>query len=326
VTWRTPRRLPQDGWREVWISDTQNRQWMVTMPDCRRTPAPLPQPQVQPGGRADFSIGVTELVPGGMALVQRTEMPANTNSWFLLHAPTGTLTPLTAFVTDGSVGPALADDGSRTAWVVPVPGSTPPIRREIHLQPTQGGQETVLDLSPFGPADYEVVGFDATSNEVLLWVFVPGRFLTVGLDGKERPSPSLPTGVEPQSSTVLVSKHGVLAWDAYKEDDRYALAWSFTGGSGLHRIPRGSSITAATADADGRYVAFSTSTTLNIGDVRDAVVVLRVGDGREVFRRFLPRYSRTNVVFIGGEYFVYSDANTTHVLRVPASETAPSGQ
>jgi hypothetical protein len=324
--WRTPRRLPTDGWREIWISDTQNRQWILTMPDCRRTLAPLPQPRVLPGGRADFSIGVPEIVPGGLGLVERTEIPANTRSYFLLNVPAGTLAPLSPLVTDERVGPALFDDASGTAWVVPVPGSPPPVRREIHILPTQGGKETVLDLSPFGPEEYEVIGFDATTNEVLLWVFVPSRFLTVGMDGKERPSPALPAGVKPQSSTVLVSQHGVLAWDAYKEDDNYAIAWSFAGGSGLHRIPKGSRIEAATADADGRYIAFSTSTTLSIGDVRDTVVILRVADGREVFKRFLSRYSRTNVVFIGREYFAYSDGTTTRVLRVPVTETAPSSQ
>ena len=81
-------------------------------------------------------------------------------------------------------------------------------------------------------------------------------------------------------------------------------------------VAKVSSITSATMDAAGRYVAFSTTTALSIGHVRDAVVVLRTADGREVFRRFLPTYSRTNVAFIGEEYFAYSDLSATHVMRV----------
>jgi hypothetical protein len=70
------------------------------------------------------------------------------------------------------------------------------------------------------------------------------------------------------------------------------------------------------ADPAGRYIAFSTTTTLNIGDTRDTVAVLRTADGEEVFRRYLPAYNRTGVIFLGTEYFAYSDGGTTHVLRI----------
>jgi hypothetical protein len=48
-------------------------------------------------------------------------------------------------------------------------------------------------------------------------------------------------------------------------------------------------------------VAVSTTSSLNIGRVKDSVFVLSAVDGREVFRRFISRYSRTSVVFLGGE-------------------------
>jgi hypothetical protein len=46
------------------------------------------------------------------------------------------------------------------------------------------------------------------------------------------------------------------------------------------------------------------------------VVVLQTANGREVFRRFLPMFSRTNVVFMGQQFFAYSDGGNTHVLRL----------
>src|SRR5206468_3128132 len=41
----------------------------------------------------------------------------------------------------------------------------------------------------------------------------------------------------------------------------------------------------------------------DIGDVQDAVYVLRVAHGGEVFRKYLPRYSRSGVTFLGSRYF-----------------------
>jgi hypothetical protein len=317
MSWRVPRRLPHDGWSEVWISDSHNRQSVLRMPDCERTAAPLPEPQVQPGGHVDYMIGITQVVPGGLALVQRQETSTGKLTWLLLDTRVGTLSPLPSPPTDKYVAPYLSDDGSQTAWILDVPGSGPPVLDVLHLLPVNGGgDEARLDLAPFGPASYETVGVNDRTGEILLWMGVEGRLLATSLDGRERPAPAIPAGVRPQSHTIVLTEHGVLAWDAYKDDDNYTLAWSMDTGSGSRRVPRGSSITAAAADPTGRYVAVSTSTTLNIGDVRDTVFVLHTSDGREVFRRFLPKYSRTNVAFIGRDYFAYSDISSTHVLRI----------
>src|SRR4029079_18648652 len=121
---------------------------------------------------------------------------------------------------------------------------------------------------------YETIGVDTTTGEVLLWVEVADKLFEADMAGNQKPL-SLPPGVKPLSNTLMVGEHGVIAWDAYKEDDAYALAWKTDAGAGLRRIPKGSSIIAAALDPAGRFVAFSTATTLNIGSVRDAVVVLR---------------------------------------------------
>src|SRR5207249_6642952 len=170
---------------------------------------------------------------------------------------------------------------------VPIAGSGPPVLDTLHIAPVQpGAREVVIDLSPFGPATYEVVGVDRQNGEILLWEGFPGRLRAIGRDGQERVAPTIPPGVKPQSQTIVLTPHGSLAWDAYRDDDNYVVAWSMDTGSGTRRIPRGSSIVAAAADPSGRYVAVSTSTTVNIGHVADSVFVLSVRDGREVFRRF----------------------------------------
>jgi hypothetical protein len=111
-----------------------------------------------------------------------------------------------------------------------------------------------------------------------------------------------------------------IGWDAYVEDSRYRLGWSTQAGHGQYEAPKGRSITSGAMDARGRYVALSTTTSLNIGTITDTVLVLRAGDGKEVFRKALPMYARSQVAFIGDTFFAYSDIDgtrsKTRVLRI----------
>lgn len=115
---------------------------------------------------------------------------------------------------------------------------------------------------------------------------------------------------------MLLLDHGVVAWDAYQEDENYTISWALDTGTGSHKVPKGSSPTAVAVDPAGRYVAISTTTSLNIGNTKDTVVVLRTSDDQEVFRRYLSAYNRTGVAFLGHEYFAYSDYGTTYVLKI----------
>jgi hypothetical protein len=45
--------------------------------------------------------------------------------------------------------------------------------------------------------------------------------------------------------------------------------------------------------------------------------VLRTSDGATVFRRYLPRYARSEVVFFDGGFLGYSDFEGTHILKLP---------
>ena len=316
---RVPGRMPAGGWPEAWLEDSHAGWSILRMPQCQRIAASLPQPAVRPGGGVDFMIGVTQVVPGGLALVQRHETVANKDMWLLANVPAGTLTPVPAPETKQYVAPYLSDDGKQTGWVLVIPNTGPPVLQELHVLPASGNApERVVDLTPFGPNSYELIGLDDRSGEALLWVSLPlpGHLLMIGPDGRARPAPAIPAGIRPQRQTFILLQHGVIAWDAYKEDENYVIGWALDTGTGSHKIPRGSSPSSVAADPAGRYIAFSTTTSLNIGDTRDTVVVLRTADGAEVFRRYLPAYNRTGVIFLGTDYFAYSDAGTTHVLRI----------
>ena len=99
------------------------------------------------------------------------------------------------------------------------------------------------------------------------------------------------------------------------------IAWALAGGQGRYRVPRGRGITDLAVTPDGRLIAFSTTTSLSIGNVKDAVVVLRAADGAEVFRRILPRYARSQVAFPSNTLFAYVEWDgakvESRVVHVP---------
>jgi hypothetical protein len=176
--------------------------------------------------------------------------------------------------------------------------------------------ETDIDLAPFGAASYALLDVDAEAREVLLWR--NERPLIVGFDGQTRPLSFEPGDIRAQSSTYIRAGDGWVAWDAYKENGPYRIGWSLGGRSGRHQTNLGRGVTSAAVDPTGSYIAVSETTTLSIGNVKDVVYVLRSDTGAAVFRRYLPRYSRSEVVFFDGGLFGYADLEGTHILKIPA--------
>ena len=107
-----------------------------------------------------------------------------------------------------------------------------------------------------------------------------------------------------------------LAWDAYQERDPYQMTWSMPAGQGRYTLPRGRSFADAAFDPSRGLIALSATTTLSIGTTPDVVAILTATDGRDVFRRYLSRYSRSPTIFFAGGMFGYSDLAATHVVRL----------
>jgi hypothetical protein len=151
--------------------------------------------------------------------------------------------------------------------------------------------------------------------------------VTIGFDGRVRGTPRVAEGVAAQPATILRVGDGWVAWDAYREDGRYRVAWSLAAGSGVHEVPKGRGITAVDADPSGHYVAVSTTTALNIGHIRDAVYVLRARDGAQVYRAYLPAYARSRVTFLGSSRFAHDDRDGERfgirILEVPEDVPEP---
>ncbi len=102
----------------------------------------------------------------------------------------------------------------------------------------------------------------------------------------------------------------------YRDDESYRFAWSLPAGTGSVRVPKGRSITSLAVSPDGRWIALSVTSTLSIGSTADAVSVVRVADGAEVFRKYLPKYTRSSVAFGDAGRFVYTDLDGVEVLAI----------
>ncbi len=67
-------------------------------------------------------------------------------------------------------------------------------------------------------------------------------------------------------------------------------------------------------------IGVSVGRNLSIGDVRDAVYVLRTDTGEEIYRRYLPAYTRSQLAFLGDELIAVTWADgargEVRVLRV----------
>jgi hypothetical protein len=214
--------------------------------------------------------------------------------------------------------PILSDTADAVAWVQRVAGSGPPVLTRVivrALHPSASFDSVQIDLAPFEPSSYTLLGVDTVARETILWR--NDRPLVVGFDGQRRDLAFTPGSIRAQASTYLRHRDGWVAWDAYRDEGPYQLSWSLAAGSGTRRTNRGRSITSAAVDPSGALIAISESTTLNIGTARDVVYVIRTNDGTEVYRVYLPRYARSPVVFFEGGFLGYSDIAGTHVLKIP---------
>jgi len=309
---------------ELWVrySTEPNHYAVLKMPGCQLTAVNLPQPKFTPGMGVDFTIDLTYAVSGGRAIMQRYETKQAKRSWWLVP---GTLAksdpsplPLEPPVVDSGnqSPPILSTDGNWVAWLAVIPGTGPPALNRVFLRPLDPREkEKIVDLSFLGPASYILEKVDMTAEELRLWK--TDRLISVDFDGKLKREFPRPVGLRPQQSTYREMGNYWLAWDAYRENEPYMMEWSLPSGSGTHQVPLGRTIHSAAFEASGKWIAVSVGTSLNIGKAHDAVYVLSAADGREVFRKYLPPYSRSPVAFLEPHFFVYSDQSGVRVVHTP---------
>jgi hypothetical protein len=315
VSVRSPLPAPETSISEILVQTSQGKYGVVRVPGCEMHLLPLPEVTVQPGGRVDFMIGVTDILPGVAILFQKHETQNGRDTWWRLKGGEATDIALPT----PSINPLLANDGGHIGWIERIPNTGPPVSERVVIRSISDGEPQVfIDLSSLGPASHALMNIDVARQEIL--ISRNEEFAVVAFDGNLRSSIPEPEGVQPQPQTFLKLPTGWVAWDAYQERDPYRIAWELPAGSGISRVLKGRLINSVAASPSGNLIAVSVSTALNIGRIQDEVYVLRARDGEVIFRRYLPMYTRTPVLFPSGDVFAYSAGGATALLRVPAAE------
>lgn len=304
----TGRGVEQRG--ETVVRSNQGGYAILSVPGCRLERYQLPSLPIAPG--------VQRVLPdGSLVYVTMQRNVPGQRFWYLRRGQTEPVEiKAPGNVTRPESVPVVSDDGGWAAWQMYDVSRV----ASLSIQPIGAGTpfrftHELLQRTTLVTVELDMIQREAVINRDL------STFARLRLAEGE-PSivwgPLRPAGVAAQTDTFRYLNGQWLGWDAYVEQDVAAkVVWSARGGVGDYRVPRGRSIASAALDPEGRYVAVSTSTSLNIGSFKDTVLVLRTSDGKPAFRKTLPRYARSQVAFLAGKYFAYSDFDgTTSTVRI----------
>jgi hypothetical protein len=262
----------------------------------------------------------------GTTLFALVRPPDARHEWFLAPME-GPSRALTLEWRPGGAVPVLLSGGSHVAWLerrrtASGSASSEPPYFLLAVQPTDGAPASRTTLDGLEAGSWRLLDGEGPTGPFLVVRDAPREFRAVSAEGEPvgRPVPQPGPAFERTLSEVVLHPDGWLGFDVYAEERPYLVAWELQGGRGRIEEPRGRGITSAAADPDGRYVAYSTTTTLNVGSVPDGVAVVSAATGRDLWRRRLSRYARAQVALFP-RHFAWSDSTATppriRVLRLP---------
>lgn len=301
---------------EAWVVGPGARYGLLTMPGC------LVREMDEALRGANFagpdSTYLDFAIAGGGALFSRTERGTQqARRWFIagvgqaplpIEDPTGH--------SENDKRPILSNDGEWIAWGVRRQQPDGKVLFGILARRLRDGHEVYRPSSSIpGSGLSEILELTPGASELTVETY-DDSYVAVDASGEVHWGPIR----VPYASTQSFRRvgDGWVAWgNDYVGNTAATVGWSLPGGEGTHRVPKGRGIDSAAIDPSGRFIAVAVSRSVSLGDVKDSVYVLRTSDGSEVFRRFLPRYSRAQVAFLGVRHLAYSENGRTHVLRVP---------
>jgi hypothetical protein len=287
---------------------------VLTMPNCHTRSIRKPDAAMQ--------LDLDFVSPAGVYLMRNWDNKTRQTHWWLGN---GSLRPLSR-VPEGSTifgMPVLSNDGHWVAWMELIPGTK--LHRAV-VQSVDDERAHLVDIPDQSALQWILVALDMERKELTFYEYdytTRRSSLTMLSLGSERQGDSIVAqGVDAQFTTLQRVGSGWVAWDAAREPaEHYRVAWSLANGRGIHKALWGRSITAVKVDPDGAYVAISETTAMRDYNVQDAVYILRTSDGKEVWHRNLPTYTRSSLAFLGEKFFAYTGSDGAHstvrVLHIP---------
>ena len=302
---------------EAWVVGGDLDLGLLRVPGCEVTPLGFKWSNVSPL--------VHHAVPRGGAIYSLQDRGSTERRLFLKPEPAAEPRALKQPEDTGYPKPVLSGDGAWIGWLQRVGRAKgKPGVPQVRLEQWETGEEKIIPLKAMMPASFELMKIDPASGTVTLSRHSRTRreFLSVNLEGEVVWGPFRPNTVDASSHSFRKVEGGFVSWDRYQENEAYRIEWSLAGDSGLYRIPLGRGIRSLAVSPDGRYIAVSVNTNLNIGDIDDSVFVIRAADGREVFRRYLKVYTHSAVAFLGDGFFAYTESRDRpdglRVLKIPS--------
>ncbi len=283
----------------------------LTLPDCLAVPIAAPKigssmDHVAAGGHLLFRAGKDghAYVGPGMEGPRPLANPPEKKHW----------------------NPVLSDDGRAVAWLDRAPRQSGPPSYRLRLRRLDTGTEATIPLRLPRRGHFDLIGADAADGPFTLARY-RNEILAVDRDGKTVRGPVSPTGIYNARWGFRWVGDGWAAWDGYRGDGASRVVWSLgAGNSGEFILPRGQGVESLAIAPDGHHIAVSMDTTLNLGVGKSAVVLLRTSDGTELYRRYLPLYSRVRLAFLGNDHFAMTrrvkGGGAIDVFRVPGGAAA----
>jgi hypothetical protein len=301
--------FPEVVWVEQYL-ENRRTYGLLRMPDCAVE-------------RIEAVLGINTSIPFGTTtgalLVHASDRETQQYRWLYVRSPQAGAIELTEpeGYSQSFAQPMLSTDGEWVVWPTlgPPRKQLPPLQNFVLVQPGKSKTRRVI-LEGLGTGRDTLLALEAKRKRILL-AHNREEVLVIDFDGKVLSKSPKPESVQSFSRSFRQVGEGWVAWDTYRGEEAYLVEWSLPRGSGLHRVPKGRRILSVAVGPGGRYIAVSVGGQYSIGSVRDAVYVFRAKDGEEIFRRYLPAYTRSRVAFLGDQFFAYSEEGAVKVPRLP---------
>lgn len=288
----------------------------LTMPGCK-VETILPGVAGFPAASPSVTVGGDVLFDSGHVGPRTLYFKASGQAVVALQKPSDVReTPGLPMLSDSFWNPVLSDDGRAVVWSVTESRGGGETNQHLQARSLVDGSEKSIPLESVHMG-YELLSANVTTDEFALAGY-PNRALVVDHGGNLKWGPKTADAIQSVDECFRRVGDGWVAWDLVRTDSAAVrLQWSLAAGSGQREYPL-SSLESVSVDPSGLRIAVSTSASSTLND-EESISIVRVSDGKDLYRRTLPRWSRAHLAFLGSEYLAVSTSTGVDVVRVPGA-------